>query len=145
MANPGELVRSPVPRLCAQAGPASNARGPRTITAVRPPVTVSASRRYTSGAFRVSSPHPRDYMDLEAPLFLLDPAAAIVPWAGRVSTGARTDEASRLRGLRATGGTAKARHTGPYRGVFGRGYPDKSCRTEQPAPRLSPRPIRSRW
>src|SRR3989304_2196069 len=42
--------------------------GLRTFTAVRPPVTVSASRRYTIGAFRVSSPHPRDYMDLGAPL-----------------------------------------------------------------------------
>ena len=34
-----------------------------------PVVTVSASRRYTIGALRVSSPHPRDYMDLGAASF----------------------------------------------------------------------------
>jgi len=48
-------------------------------------------------------------------------------------------------GVGAAGAGAKAHHTGRYRGVFGRGYPGRSCRTEQPAPRLSPRPIRSRW
>jgi len=48
--------------------------GRRLDSGCRPPrpsdpvVTVSASRRYTIGALRVSSPHPRDYMDLGAPL-----------------------------------------------------------------------------
>jgi len=50
-----------------------------------PVVTVSASRRYTIGALRVSSPHPRDYMDLGAPLpfMRLGGAGVNVAWTCR--------------------------------------------------------------
>src|SRR4030067_3527149 len=73
-----------------------NGRGLWTFTAVRPPVAVSASRRHTIGAFRVSSPPPRDYMDLGAPLPFGARPTRLCAGAGRLSTGAAAFRGPRI-------------------------------------------------